>query len=246
MKAKYQTMYCSECKRNTQHRRLTQKNIKELDDVSKVLVAWGDVELWKCKVCGKTSQKVDRIEVKRCFVASEKVKELLEKSEVDLQTMLSEAQNEVLKMSESELERKITWSPRLKTYNEHIWFLEKCSIDDLGVWYEAAGLPGTWCIGSLRETVGCVLNGKKEIARISKYSKDKRGVEKIPKIVKIADKIVSNPLQIPIAVIGGTFRRPSPCHKMKWDIDDGNLRAIAFAIKRYESFDVYVGKEECS
>jgi len=29
---------------------------------------------------------------------------------------------------------------------------------------------------------------------------------------------------------------------MKYDVDDGNLRAIAFAIKGYEKFDVYVGK----
>jgi hypothetical protein len=188
------------------------------------------------------STKVDRIEVKRCFVASERVKKLLEKSEVDLQTILDEAKNEASKMSEPELESRITDPTRLETYNRHVWHSEKCSIDDLGVWYGAAGLPETWCVGSLRETVNCILKGEKEIARISKYGHDKRGVEEIPKIVKIADKIVNNPLQMPIAVLGGTPRRPSPCRRMKWDIDDGNLRAIAFAVKGYESFDVYVGK----
>lgn len=186
--------------------------------------------------------KVDRIEVKRCFVASEKVKNLLEKNEVDLQTILGEVKNEVLKMSEPELEREITWLPRLETYNKLVWYLEKCSIDDLGVWYGAAGLPETWCVGSLRETVHYIRDGEKEITRISKYGRDKRAIEKIPKIVKVADKIVTNRLQIPIVVLGGTFRRPHPCHRMKWDIDDGNLRAIAFAIKGYETFDAYVGK----
>lgn len=190
----------------------------------------------------QSSIKVDRIEVKRCFVASEKVKKLLEKSEVDLQTILGEVKNEVLKMSEPELEREITWLPRLETYNRLVWYFEKCSIDGLGVWYGAAGLPETWCIGSLRETVRCILDGEKEITRISKDGRDKRAIEKIPKIVKVADKIVTNRLQIPIVVLGGTFRRPPPCHRMKWDIDDGNLRAIAFAIKRYETFDAYVGK----
>lgn len=188
------------------------------------------------------STKIDRIEVKRCFVASEIVKGLLEKGEANLQTILDEAKNDVLKMSEPELDCKITWHPRLETYNRNIWYLEKCSIDDLGVWYGAVGLPKTWCVGSLRETVNCILKGEKEIARIFKYGDDKRAVEKIPKILKIADKIVKNPLQIPIAVLGGTSRRPLPCNKMKWDIDDGNLRAIAFAIKGYASFDAYVGK----
>jgi len=75
--------------------------------------------------------KVNRIEVKRCFVASEKVKKLLNENDIDLQTILNDVKNGVQKMSESELEHEITWPPRLETYNSLSWYFQKCSIDDL-------------------------------------------------------------------------------------------------------------------
>lgn len=191
----------------------------------------------------QTNTRIERIEVKRCFVANEKIKkQLQEKSEIAFQAILAEVGKEVLLMSESELDRLITWYLRLTKYNELGWYFEECSIDDLGVWYPAGGLPEAWCTGSVRQTAHCIMNGQKEIARISKYGSDKRAVNNLPAIVKVADTILVNRLLAPIVVPGGTWRPSPPCRKMKGDIDDGCLRAIAFAIKGYEKFNAYVGK----
>jgi len=88
--------------------------------------------------------KVERVEVKRCFVASEKGKEKLRgKTGVAFQMALAEIEKEVESMSEPELNTMISpdWPPRLKKYNELTWYFEQCSIDDIGVWYGSGGLP---------------------------------------------------------------------------------------------------------
>jgi hypothetical protein len=191
----------------------------------------------------QSGTKVERIEVKKCFVANEKMKKRLQdKSEIAFQTILAEIEKEVLVMSESELDGMIAWLPRLSKYNELVWYFEECSINDLGVWYPAGGLPEIWCIGSVRETAHCILNGPKEIARISKYGRDKRAVNNLPAIMKVATIILASRLFAPIVVPGGTWRPSPPCRQMKGDIDDGCLRAIAFALKGYEKFNAYVGK----
>lgn len=191
----------------------------------------------------QSSVRVERIEVKRCFIASEKGREKLQgKTGVAFQTILAEIENEVLGMSESELDRMITWHPRLNKYNELVWYFEECSIDDLGVWDRAGGLPMAWCIGSVRETAHYILNEPKEIARISKYDRDKRAINNLPAIAKVADIILTKRLFAPIIVPGGTWRPTPPYRKMKGDIDDGCMRTIAFAIKGYEKINAYVGK----
>lgn len=191
----------------------------------------------------QTNTRIERVEVKRCFVAGEKGKERLQgKTGNAFQTILAEIEKEVLDMSEFELDCAITWPPRLRKYNELVWHFEECSIDDIGVWYGAGGLPADWCIGSVQDTAECVLKGLKEIARISKYGRDKRAVNNLPAILEVVDIILNNRLLAPIVVPGGTWRPSPPCRKMKGDIDDGSLRAVAFAVKGYEKFNAYVGK----
>jgi len=117
-----------------------------------------------------------------------------------------------------------------------MWYYEECSIDDLGVWYGAGELPEEWCIGSVRDTVRCIKQALKEGKRFRG-----RAFDNLSGIVKVVDIILNSQLLAPIVVSGGTWRHP-PCLKMKGDIDDGSMRAIAFALTGHQEFKAYVGK----
>jgi hypothetical protein len=181
--------------------------------------------------------RVERIEVKRCFVISEKAKVALKGMDVAaFQNGLAQIERGVLSMTEKQLNGLINWAPRLAKYNELVWHFEECSIDDIGVWPRAGGLPPDWCLGSVRETEQSIRQGLSGIA-----SHKGRALDNIPSIVRVLDVILNSRYLAPIIVPGGTWRK-YPCHQMKGDIDDGCMRAIAFAIKGYEKFNVYVGK----
>jgi hypothetical protein len=83
--------------------------------------------------------KVERIEVKRCFVASEKGKRLRGKGMDAFESGFKEIEREVSGISESSLNNEISPdSPRrLHDYNRLTWYFEECSVDDLGVWPKA-------------------------------------------------------------------------------------------------------------
>jgi hypothetical protein len=192
------------------------------------------------------SMKVERIEVKRCFVASEKGKRLRGKGTEAFKLGFKEIEREVLGMSESSISNQISpdWPCRLHDYDRLTWYFEECSVDDLGVWPEAGGLPQVWCIESLRNTALCIMRNPKETIRLKVIGRDKRAVENIPGIVEVAAMISKIPLLAPIVVPPG-LRRPSPPYRlMKGNIDDGSMRAIAFALKGIERFKVYLGKDE--
>jgi hypothetical protein len=182
--------------------------------------------------------KVGRTEVKICFVASNKAKKLRGKKKSAFLAGLAEVEEEVKSMSENDLDMIISadWSPRLKKYNELVWYFEQCSIDDLGVWYGAGELPYDWCIGSVRDTARCIKQAIQEGKRFQG-----RAFKNIPGIVNVVDIILNSRLLAPIVVPGGTWRQP-PCVKMKGDIDDGSIRAISFALIGHDKFKAYVGK----
>jgi len=97
---------------------------------------------------------------------------------------------------------------------------------------------------SIRETVECILKHPQEIAHLYRRTNEynKRAVKSLPAILEVVDIILSSQLLAPIVVPGGTWRFTPPCRQMKGDIDDGCMRAIAFAIKGYEKFNAYIGK----
>jgi hypothetical protein len=89
-------------------------------------------------------EKVNRIEVKRCFAISEKGKVRLRKKQgKNFQEELIKLANEVQNMPEIELDELINWDPRRQAYDKLTWYFEDCSIDDLGVWfgYNQFGIP---------------------------------------------------------------------------------------------------------
>jgi hypothetical protein len=181
--------------------------------------------------------KVERIEVKRCFVVGEEAKVALKGMDAAaFQKGLAQIEQRVASMTEEQLNGMVHWAPRLAKYNELVWHFEECSIDDVGVWPAAGELPLDWCLGSVRETERSIRQGLSRIARCKG-----RALDNIPSIVRVLDIIRSSRYLAPIIVPGGTWRK-YPCHQMKGDIDDGCMRAVAFAIKGYEKFNAYVGK----
>jgi hypothetical protein len=191
--------------------------------------------------------EVERVEVKRSFVASERAKTQLQNmTGTAFETGFMKIKDEICKLLESDLNKLITrnWPTRLNDYNRLAWYFEDCSIDDLGVWYGAGGLPEEWCIGSVRETARCLLEGRKELAHLKFSALDKRALNNLPSIMNVADVIAKIPLLAPIALPAGTRRPTPPCRLMKGDIDDGSMRAIAFALKKIETFKAYVSRNE--
>ena len=86
------------------------------------------------------------------------------------------------------------------------------------------------------------MNGRKELARLQG-----RAIDNIPDVAKVVDIIVDSEFSkflAPIVVPGGTWRPTPPCRRMKGDIDDGCIRAIALAIKGHERFKAYIGKNQ--
>lgn len=99
------------------------------------------------------------LDVKRCVVVSELTKQKLkDKVGLDFQNGLAKIVKKTKNLTENELDNQAgsDWHTRLEEYNRLRWQYTECSIDDIGVWDRAGGLPSEWCIGSLRETVNCV------------------------------------------------------------------------------------------
>jgi hypothetical protein len=197
--------------------------------------------------------KVERTEVKKCFVASEIGKDGLRgKERVEFKNALDKIRNEVQAMNEGKLDRLIKDPRRLRDYDRLLWTFEECSIDHVGVWYGynplgfpegAGGLPAEWCTGSVRETAQKIRENPKEVAQLKANARDKRASQNLFGILERVDLILNNPSFAPIVLPGGSLR-PFPCRKLQGDIDDGCLRAIAFALKGHERFSAYVGKIE--
>jgi len=88
----------------------------------------------------------------------------------------------------------------------------------------------------VRETAQCIEKAIKAGKRFQG-----RAFDNIPGIIKNIDIILNTRLLALIVVPGGTWRK-APSRQMKGDIDDGCMRAIAFAIKGIDKFNAYVGK----
>jgi len=87
----------------------------------------------------------------------------------------------------------------------------------------------------VRETAQCIEKAIKAGKRFRG-----RAFDNIPGIIKNIDVILNTRRLTPIVVPGGTWRK-APYRQMKGDIDDGCMRAIAFAIKGNDKFNAFFG-----
>ncbi len=186
-------------------------------------------------------EAVERIEVKRCFLLSNKGKELFRYSQKDVfLKKLDDLEKDVLVLDDQGIDREISLdSPeRLEVYNELDWHHGKCPIDDMGVWNCARGLPEDWTLGSLRETALFV---KQAIAQEESPAGATDAFKTIHTLMKLANIIAERRYLSVILVQGGCWRGREKCKVKKWNIDDGNMRAIALALTGRKMLNVYMG-----
>lgn len=178
----------------------------------------------------KLLKKVAPIEVKRAFVISDRTK----------RQKLSSVKKIVLKMSEGQLDKILLRKNRNKRrdkYNKAQWYIGSVGAGEVGVWKKAGGLPLAWTRDSLHQTAKKTALALKEGRRISKERAQTAipGILKNPLVLKQKEKYL-----LPIILPGGTMGRGG-LRKMKGDIDDGCMRAIALAISGKKKIKAYVG-----
>ena len=198
----------------------------------------------------KLISKIPTIEVKRVFVASQKLKLSRKKgtkylpqlSHKEFLDKLSRAKEYANKLSEKQLDKMIhdEWPRRIKAYNNAIWYGATVSPAELGVWRRAGGLPPKWTCRSLAETANYVKIG---LADKHKHIKA-RSKRAIPRIMEFVDIISKDKYMYPIVFKSGTGTngRRWCKNKVRGDIDDGCMRSIALTISGYKKLNIYFGK----
>lgn len=195
----------------------------------------------------KLLQKVKPIEVKRCFVISDftrRPKYLKQPMQVkdrkQYLNQLSKAKKIILELPEGMLDFIIKgeWPKRAKAYNNLEWYLGVVKTNEIGVWKKAGGLPLAWTSGSLKETAHFV----KQALKKTPNQLVERSRTAIPGILKDSISIIQKEKYLfPVILPGGTMGRKG-LKKMKGDIDDGCMRAIALTISGKKTIKVYIGK----
>ena len=201
----------------------------------------------------KIIKKVDRLEVKRAFVTTF----YFRKHGIALQQnggrvpprsqylkILKTVKKQVGKLNEAGADKHIIgknggWNQkRLAAYNTAHWFLAEVSPKELGVWRKAGGLPKIWTNTNLIGTAHFVKEALKENSKLLK-SRAKRAIPAIIEFKKIMQK---EKILYPIAFEanqGTTGRRWLV--RTKFDLDDGSMRTIAYALSGDEKIRLYVG-----
>lgn len=200
----------------------------------------------------KLIKEVTPVDVKRAFAVADYItqrkklgnnrKFIKDLSEEEFEQKLRRAKKYILKLKSKKLDSLISpkWPKRLTSYNKCQWFFAKASPSELGVWRRAGNLPLEWTRGSLLETAKKVEEG---LERKSKLIKG-RPRHSIPNILKIKAHLIQKDRYLfPIVFKSGTGTqgRNRLKKKMRGDIDDGCMRAIALAISGRNPITIYFG-----
>lgn len=195
-------------------------------------------------------RKVSTIEIKKVFVTAQKIrlarkkgmKYLPKLSRIEFLKKLAKAKRDTRKLSEKQLDKIISdeYKKRLKAYSNVTWYRATVSPNEVGVWRRAGGLPSKWTCCSLAETADYVKIG---LADEHKHIQA-RAKRAIPRIMEFANIISKDKYLYPIVFKSGTGTKGRQwCkNKVKGDIDDGCMRAIALVITGYKKLNVYFGK----
>jgi hypothetical protein len=196
----------------------------------------------------KFLKKVKSIEVKRCFVISDLLSmQKFSKQKTSIKNrqhylkQLVKAKKIVLELPEKMLDLIIKgeWRKRLKAYDKMQWYLGVVKIKEIGVWKKAGGLPLAWTRDSLEETSSFTTKALRNGTKLS----NGRAQTAIPGILKNSTSIIQKEKYLlPIILPGGTMGRKG-LKKMKGDIDDGCMRAIALGVSGKKTIKAYLGKK---
>jgi hypothetical protein len=194
-------------------------------------------------------KKVNGKEVKRAFVIAnlmqrrKKRRYLGKISKQEFDEQLKNTRGKVLEFSEKKLDETIhsVWNKRLIAYNSCKWFVGYIPIDKVGVWRRAGGLPHSWTNVSLEETSEKVSHALKNGSGLLKN----RPRRAIVNMLRINMSGMQNEKYLyPIVFEDGAGTRPRKRlrkSRMKYAIDDGNMRSIALALSGKKKIKSYVG-----
>lgn len=194
----------------------------------------------------KLLRKVKPIDAKRAFINTHLLRKfgIARKRDVKAPTVSRylKAQSKVSdvfkKMNEKQLDRYIRSKKRLTAYNSVDWYIGEVEVQKIGVWQKAGGLPKEWTDNSLAHTAELVKKGlESKDRRIRKRSR-----RVLPIIMLFEKMIKTDKYSLPIIF----QRKVSPVKrrglkKMPFEIDDGNMRAIAFAMNGDKKIKAYIG-----
>ena len=119
-------------------------------------------------------------------------------------------------MSSSTLHDKI-WKPRRVRFDSLDWTLRRVQLSDCGVWPKMCGIDNRYCLGNVVQT-----------AALLKQTMSTSLKEKLC-AMKQRQKFMINNLPI-ILVHGGMIRINPHYTQTKFDIEDGNTRAVLYCL----------------
>jgi len=200
------------------------------------------------------SKKISPLDTIRTFYISNELLGNVFKNSPMNERVLKTSISKIIKQSER-LSKKdlLTYHlnndhPRYDNYLNSKWEIKEISLEDCGVWPRMGGLTDKATCGSVVDTAAYV---QEYINSKNKLTWDTRRVLYIENMEKYVDIITKT---IPIIVFeGGVIRhtklQSAAKRKMykrcKYDIDDGNHRAIALALLGKKKVHALVGKRIC-
>lgn len=198
----------------------------------------------------KILRKISSLEVKRAFVTAQKMRQGRERGKRHLPKLtrtefvfcLSQAKEKTRKLSEAQLDKIISndYQKRADAYKNSDWYLARASVNEIGVWRRAGGLPSHWTCCSLAQTAVFLKKALRDNSRLVR-ARSKRALPRIGEHVEIISR---EPALFPIVFLGGTGTcgRGWCRIKLAGDIDDGCMRSIALTIAGAKTLMIYFGK----
>ncbi|OGF63998.1 hypothetical protein A2661_01040 [Candidatus Giovannonibacteria bacterium RIFCSPHIGHO2_01_FULL_45_24] len=197
-------------------------------------------------------KKVKTIEVKRCFVFSQRFtsknmrkesvkKKIIKPSKEALLNNLDKVKKQVLKLKESSLDNVIAdeYKKRLWAYNQLDWYIGIVDLTEVGIWRRTGGTPESWAKGSLKETA---IRFKKELRNENSRFKKVRSIKVVPQIIKSKQIIKKEkylmPILLPTGIIPETRKG---MRKTRFYIDDGTMRTLAFTSTGDKRVKAFIG-----
>lgn len=140
------------------------------------------------------------------------------------------------------------WHMRYDHYLNSRWELKKIKLEDCGVWPKMGGLPKDFTYGNVLETASKVDFYLKNKDKLTLETSRVLYVERMKEYAEILNEF------FPIIVMeDGVIRNhklirkeeKGKYKKCKYDIEDGNHRAIALALLGKKEINAFVGKRIC-
>lgn len=195
----------------------------------------------------KLMRRVGGIEVKRTFLLTEFLRKygVAKKNDKKVPPVKkyllarARAYRALRKLPEKKLDKIIgSWKKRLVAYQKVDWYVGELLTKEVGVWKRAGGLPASWTDNSLAHTGNMVRKALESGSGLL----NKRARRVVPIIINLKKIIKKDRYSLPIVIERG----PSPVNrkglkKMRWELDDGNMRSIAFAVSGDRKIRAYIG-----